>query len=246
MHLAAVKEAYQAVGTLGHPLVVGNHDDGGAFLLVEAEEDVHDFIAHHTIQVTGGLISENNLWSANDGPRDGYPLLLSARELARKVMHPVVETYLFQCFFCQATAFFTIHLAVKEGQFYVVQHRKVIDQVETLEDKAQVLVAKSSRSLAIVVGDRLIGNHNAALAGLVDKAHDVEQGTFSTARRPHDGQEFSFFNLQVDGVQRQRFDRISTVDFTDVFQVQHISEVFDFKGTVVCRDILGEWYLVYT
>ena len=35
----------------------------------------------------------------------------------------------------KATAFFATHLAVKEGQFYVVQHRKVIDQMEALEDK---------------------------------------------------------------------------------------------------------------
>ena len=44
-NLAAVEEANQAIGAFGHVFIVGDHDDGAAFL-VELEQDVQDFVAH--------------------------------------------------------------------------------------------------------------------------------------------------------------------------------------------------------
>ena len=93
-HLAAVEEAHQALGFQGLLLVVGYHHDGGAFLAVEAEQQGHYFLAHHRVEVAGGLVGQDNFGRAHQGAGNGHPLPLPPRKLAGEVRGASAESYL--------------------------------------------------------------------------------------------------------------------------------------------------------
>ena len=68
------------VGTLGHILIVRDHDDGLAIGMQLAQQ-VEDFQAGLGIQVAGGLIGQDHQRIVHQGPRHGDALLLAAGEL---------------------------------------------------------------------------------------------------------------------------------------------------------------------
>ena len=74
---AALVLAYQqpSLVFLADVHVVGHHDDGRAFLLVDASEKLHYPVCRLGVQVAGGLIGNDHFRRVQDGPCDGYPLL---------------------------------------------------------------------------------------------------------------------------------------------------------------------------
>lgn len=49
----------------------------------------HELLTRVTVELTGGLVAEQQGWPADDRPCNGNSLLFAARELARAVVHPV-------------------------------------------------------------------------------------------------------------------------------------------------------------
>ena len=69
-----------AVG--GHPLVVGN-DDQGQPAGVERVEKPEQLRGGHAVKVAGGLVGEHDDLFVGQGPGDGHPLALAAGERGR-------------------------------------------------------------------------------------------------------------------------------------------------------------------
>ena len=65
------------------------HDRGAAG--VQRAEDVEHLGAGGRVEVAGGLVGQHDGRLADDGPGDGHPLALTARELRRAVPQAVGE-----------------------------------------------------------------------------------------------------------------------------------------------------------
>ena len=76
-----------------------DHQDGFAIFLHEPDDEAHDFVGALAVQVTGGLVAQEEGRVGDDGAGDGYALFLSARELARVVVHAIAETHDVECGF---------------------------------------------------------------------------------------------------------------------------------------------------
>src|SRR4030043_1041462 len=87
----AVLQVDPLPGPGGDVGLVGDHDHGHALLFVEGLEDIHDLRARPAVEVAGGLVGQDQGWVVEEGPGDGHPLLLSARELGCFVMGPGLE-----------------------------------------------------------------------------------------------------------------------------------------------------------
>ena len=81
LYLSSVEEFDDAAGLGSLLLVVGHHDDSATILTVQFVEQFHNLCTHLRVEVTSGLVGQQNLWVANDGTGDGHTLALSAREL---------------------------------------------------------------------------------------------------------------------------------------------------------------------
>ena len=193
---------------------MGNHDDGAAFL-VELKQDVQDFVAHVAVQVSGRFIGQDEGRASHNGARNGDPLFLPPGKLGREVFHAVAEPHFFQSFFCQFPAIAAAAGAIEQGDFHVVQYREVVDEVETLENEANLLIADTSQLLVFVALQLAIVDGHFTFGRLVKQTHDVEQSTFATARRAHDGYKLPFLDVYIDVVQGQGFNGTGAVHFFD-------------------------------
>ena len=72
----AVKQVNRTLGAGGVLLAVGYHHDGRAFL-VQFLQQVHHLLAVLGVEVTGGLVREDQLRAGHDGTGDGHTLLLT-------------------------------------------------------------------------------------------------------------------------------------------------------------------------
>ena len=120
--------------------IVRDHADRRAGR-VELLEQIHDRLAAARIEVSGRLVREQNQRLAGDGARDGDALLLTARELARKVLRAVRHADALERRFHALLALGRFHAAIGERQLDVLEDREVANQVEALEDEPYLTIS---------------------------------------------------------------------------------------------------------
>src|SRR5208337_1079081 len=88
---APVAKADDPVRVRGDLIRMRYKNDRDALGLVELAKDTHDLGAVMRVERTGRFIREEDLWLVDQGPCDRHALLLSTRELGRKVALPVCQ-----------------------------------------------------------------------------------------------------------------------------------------------------------
>lgn len=81
----AVQHMNNASGVGGEGGVMSDHNNGIA-LSVNVTEFFHHNMRRAGIEIAGGFVGEDDFWFSHDGARNGYALLLTARELAGHVV----------------------------------------------------------------------------------------------------------------------------------------------------------------
>jgi len=76
-------------GVVGGVTVVGHHDDRLAEVLIQLLQHHHDVFGRLRVQVTGGLVGDDQVRVGGDGAGDGDALFLAAGKLPREVRQPV-------------------------------------------------------------------------------------------------------------------------------------------------------------
>ena len=90
LHDPAVVEADLALPLFGDQGVVGDDHEGGS-VLVELGEEVEDDLLVGLVEVTGGLVGEDELGVVDEGAGHAHALLFAAGELAGQVGGAVGE-----------------------------------------------------------------------------------------------------------------------------------------------------------
>ena len=131
---------------------MGDHQNGGA-LLVQGTEQFHHFLAMNGIQVAGRFVGQDQRLVADHCAGNRYALLLPAGQLARSVLGAVRHAHAIHHLGNLLLALAGGHLVVEQGQLDVLGHRQFVDQVEALENEADVLLADRTEALLGVTGN---------------------------------------------------------------------------------------------
>ena len=104
----------------GDVFFVGD-DDNRLALFIELLEERHDFFARFGIEISGGLVGEDDRGIVDEGPCDGDALALSAGQFIRPMVEPITEADVLQGMlgFFQAVA--AAEAGVNERKLDVVQ-----------------------------------------------------------------------------------------------------------------------------
>ena len=210
--LSSVEEPYCPLRLFGLLLVVRDHDDGAAVLLIQAVEQLHHLGTHLRVEVTRRLVGKDDVRVADDGTCDGNTLALPAGKLRREMAHTVRQPDFLQDLLRHASTLLGAGLAVKERQFYIIQDVQRVNQVERLEDEAQAVVAEVGQLAVGHARRRRAGNLDGARGGRVKQPDEVQQRGFAAARGAHDTEEFTLFDRQVHVLQGDGFDLLRAVD----------------------------------
>ena len=128
-------------GVLGEARIVRDHANGRA-LAMQVLEQFHDGFAVARVQIAGGLVGQQDGGLSAQSAGHRHALLLTAGELRRIVPDAVGHADALQRLHHALLAIRRRHfLPVGQRQFDVLIHRQVADQVETLEDEADLLIA---------------------------------------------------------------------------------------------------------
>ena len=211
-NLSSVEEPYRPLRLFGLFLVVRDHDDGAAVLLVQAVEQLHHLGTHLRVEVTRRLVGKDDVRVADDGTCDGDALALPAGKLRREMAHTVRQADLLQDRLRHASTLLGAGLAVKERQLDIVQDVQRVNQVERLENEAQTMVAEVGQLAIGHARRRRAGNLNGARRGRVKQPDEVQQRGFAAARGAHDTEEFTLFDRQVHVLQGDGLDLLRAVD----------------------------------
>ncbi len=199
---------------------VGHHHDGGS-LLVQFGQQLHHFVAVVGVQVTRRLVGQDQPGVGHDRAGDGHPLLLSPAQLLGKVVASVHHVHPLQGRLSFLRAFVRGSAKVKQRQFHVFEHRKLVDQVKALEDKTDVALAKLGTLPFGFVGHLVVHEVVFSLRRIVQQSHDIQQGGFPASRRTHDRAEFARVDLQVHIVQGGGFHLFGRVGLLEIFGLDH-------------------------
>src|SRR5437773_12186709 len=127
------------------------------------------------MQVPGGLIGQQQTRTSNSRPSHSYQLLETAGEPARINVLAGDHADAIQHVGHQRRAFRLTDVAIGKGNFEVLRHRQIVEQMELLENKADVAFVEFAALLGIELMDGLVEEVILTLPGAVIHSEDTEQ-----------------------------------------------------------------------
>ena len=179
----AVVEGDAAAGETRHLGIVGDHDDGVA-RGVEALEEIDDDALVGGVEVSGGLVGEEDGRVVDQGTGDADALLLSSAELAGEVAGAGAEADAIEG--CPGFALVGHGVEVL-GEHDVFYRGEVGDEVELLEDEADLVGAEAVELGGAHGGDIDAVDPELSGGGAVEAAEEVDEGGFAGAGGAGDG-----------------------------------------------------------
>ena len=160
-----------------------------------------DLVRAVAVEVAGGLVAEQERRVGHDGAGDGHALLLAAGELARLVLRAVGDAHDAERGLDAALALGPRERGQQQRQLHVAEGGEHRDQVVHLEDEPDVARPPGGELRAAQPADLVPGHGDAARAGDVEAAHEVEQRGLAGAAGAHEGHEVALVHAQVHALQ---------------------------------------------
>src|SRR5207247_8462310 len=160
---------------------------------------------------------------------DGHTLLLTARELAGKMLRAVRHADALERRFHALLALGRLHPAIGERQLYVLEDREVADQVEALEDEPNLTVAHARALGRRQFRDRAAVEQVRSFGRRVEQAEDRQERRLAAARRSRDRHVFALADLKVNAREGVRLHFVGEEHLGDTFELD------ERLGSVVLR-----------
>src|SRR3990172_4479288 len=199
----AVDQADDAVGPLGDRLIVGHHDYSEVLLAIQGAEDFQDLPSRGAVEVSGGLVGQEEFGPGDQCSGDGRPLHLPSREFPGLVLQTVPKPdpleQLRGCGLMLAPMTQETQNAPANHQWgqYVFQGRQLRQEVVHLENHAEMLVSQVVSQVAGQMVDSLALEIDGPVVRRIQRAEQVQERAFSRAAVPHYGEELAAVYAQV-------------------------------------------------
>lgn len=168
------------------------------------------------VEVAGGFVGDDERRVGDEGAGDGDALFLAAGELPGEVTHPVAQADEFEGGFNVLPAFATGQAGEEEREFDVFEGGQYRDEVESLEDETDVVVAPFRELGFGEVGDVDFVDVAVAAGGAVNAGNDMEERAFARAARAHEGDELTGGDVDRDVVEGGDLDFAVAVELGQV------------------------------
>jgi hypothetical protein len=159
-----VKKMNASIGVRSISLIVSHHTNGCS-LLMKLAQQIHHCLAVGGVKIAGRLVCQQNKRISGDCSGNRDALLLPARKLAWKMLASMGHSNTFQSIHDAPLSLCRSQTAIGERQFYVFEHVKVADQIETLKYKPDFAVSNAGSLGEREIGDRFSAKFVVAVAG---------------------------------------------------------------------------------
>ena len=152
MHDAAIVNLDAPRRFLRDAAVVRDQHDG-APLRAQLAEELENVRAGLAVEIARGLIGKDDLRAIHQRAGDGHALHLPARELERRVLRAIGKADALDRLDRALPALARGHAGVDHRQLHVLQHGEFREQIEGLEDEADLAIAHLGEAIAARAGD---------------------------------------------------------------------------------------------
>src|SRR5579872_4531627 len=168
------------------------------------------------VEIPRRLVCKQQRRIADDGASDGDPLLLTARELLRQMVHALLKANQFQCGHYVLAALLCVQLGEQQRQLYILEGGEHWNQIERLKHVPDVLVSPARRLRIVEAENVLAQDKQFARRRPVDGGNHVQQRRLARTRWPHQSHKFSAANLNRNVIEGLHLKRVPLKDFADV------------------------------
>src|SRR6185436_3354808 len=199
---AAVAQGDGALAALRHGHVVRDDDDRRAEAGVQVADQRKNLLAGARVEVAGRFVGEQDRRIDRQRARDRDALPLAAGELVGQMMQAVFELDQREQL---ARAFVDLlprPAAQVQRQPHVLQRAQRRQQVEELEDEADLVAADAGQLVVAEAGERLAVDAHLAGGRAIEPADQVQQRRFAGARRSNDRDHLAARDGEGDAVER--------------------------------------------
>ena len=219
---------------------MGGHDQGFAGGAAQFQQQIEDGAAGALIKVAGGLVGEDERRIMDKGAGDGDTLLFAAAQFVGIAAQSITQADAGQQIGGAAMSF-AIAAGQFNGQAHIFQHRQGGDQVEELEDDADVAPSKERAFVVAQPGEIdvgiLVADQHLSACRLVDPRNQIEQRTLAAARLAEKTRKLSFREAPVNRCQHLMLLPGFAIGLAQPAQL-HQSRQFD-HSTIPCFRLLG-------
>ena len=185
-----------------HLGLVRDHQHGDSAIAVEPRQQFHDLERAFGVEIAGRLVGEQHVGVGDDGARDRDALLLAARQLGGRVARPIDQPDLIEGREGGGPPRAFVIAAIEQGQLDILECGGARQQVEPLEDEAQIAPSQQRALVAAEALDMMASEQEAAGGRHVEAAEDVHRRRFARSRRAHHGHEVARSDIEIDALQR--------------------------------------------
>src|SRR5688500_2108634 len=206
---------------------------------MEIAKQFHDGLTVHRVEVTRRLVGEENERIAGDSARNRDALLLTARELCGIVLHAMRHPDFLERLRHAALAFGRAQAAVCERQLDVLVDCEVADQVERLEDEADLPIANPRALGGGELRDRLARERVLTVRGRVEQPEERQERGLAATGGARDRDVFARLHLEVHVVQSVGLHHVRIEHLLDALEVNEW--FFTIRGERRLGGRTGHW-----
>jgi hypothetical protein len=215
----------QAVFQLKHevllrdePAIVGDHDERAAALGLMATEDLKDLVTGSRVKLSDGFVGEDQERVLEQGSGDRNPLLLTSGELGGAVTKTLTQSKIRKQLNSLPPPRGPASGGEKRNQ-NVIDSGEIPNQVETLKDKAHVIVPELILLILRESCEVPVLDPDGARSWAVERAQKREQRALSRARGTDDEGARPAWDLKAHTPKRLH---LILSDTENLLHVQHI------------------------
>ena len=209
--------------------LVRDHDDGDA-ALVELLKNSHDLDTGPAVEISRRLVGQHHFGIVHQRARNRDPLLLAAGKLTRMMFFAPGKSNRRQNrvrFVAQLRVGQAMR-AVKQWQLDILARRSARQQIETLKNETEFVIANICELIAIEHGNIGIIQNVTTGSRPIETSKNIHERRFAGTARSHQRDEFAALDLERNAAHRVNIDiagviRLVNVDQFDDFAVFHSS-----------------------
>src|ERR1700674_2716855 len=188
----------------GERAVMSNDDHPDLEVIDDLAQKLVQILGVRAIQISGGLVRQNDLRIHRQSARNRRALLLTAGQLSGAVRHSSAEPDSREQLGRAAPGRLLRPSADSERHHHVLESRKLPKQVMKLKHKTHCAVPQLSKLHFVATMYRLTSNYNIATRRLIQRAKNVHQRALAGTTGPDDGNHLTPLNGQIHAVQNMK------------------------------------------
>lgn len=182
-------------------MVVVRREDEADSRLSQFLENSDDRFRGRAIEIRRRLVCQDDLRTFGQRASDRHSLPLTTRELGGSLVPVIDEPERFQNLFASFVRFSMRNAERRQEVSRVLEHRERRDEIERLEDEAEIGQAKTTECVLVERRDVFAHETNATLVGAIEKPEEIEESRLARARGADETNERLLGNLKRHALQ---------------------------------------------